>query len=35
MGLNVLGYESHLLQRCHPVNACGHEGPSHLSPILA
>ena len=22
MGLNVLGYQSHLLQRCHP--ACGH-----------
>ena len=23
MGLNVLGYQSFLLQRCHP--ACGHE----------
>ena len=35
MGLNVLGYQSHLLQRCHP--ACGHEGSSHisLSPVLA
>ena len=27
MGLNVLGYQSHLMQRCHP--ACGHEGSSH------
>ena len=33
MGLNVLGYKSHLQQRCHP--ACGHEGSSHLSPVLA
>ena len=34
MGLSVLGYESHLLlQRCHP--ACGHEGSSNLSPVLA
>ena len=33
MGLNVLGYQSHLLQRCHP--ACGHYGYSHLSPVLA
>ena len=33
MGLDVLGYQSHLLQRCHP--ACGHEGSSHLSPVLA
>ena len=32
MGFNVLGYQSHLLQRCHP--ACGHEGSSHLSPVL-
>ena len=31
IGLNVLGYRSHLLQRCHP--ACGHEGSSHLSPV--
>ena len=31
MVLSVLGYQSQLLQRCHPVNACGHEGPSHLS----
>ena len=22
MGLNVLGYQSYLLQRCHPVSAC-------------
>ena len=29
MGLNVLGYQFHLLQHCHPV--CGHEGYSHLS----
>ena len=41
MGLNVLGYQSHLLQRCHhhpvivTVNACGHEGYFHLSPVLA
>ena len=33
MGVNVLGYQSQLLQRCHPV--CGHEGSSHLSPVLA
>ena len=33
MGLNVLGYHSHLLQRCHP--AYGHEGSFHLSPVLA
>ena len=33
MGLNVLGYQSHLLQRCHP--ACGQEGSSHLSPVHA
>ena len=33
MGLNVLGYQSHLLQRRHP--ACGHEGPSHLSLVFA
>ena len=33
MGLKVLGYRSHLLQRCHP--ACGHEGSSHLSAVLA
>ena len=32
----MLGYQSHLLQRCHPVNAaCGHERSSRLSPILA
>ena len=37
MGLNVLGYQSHPLQRCHPVTvtACGHGGSSHLSPVLA
>ena len=35
MGLNVQGYRSHLLQRWHPVNACGHEGPSDLSAVLA
>ena len=33
MGLNMLGYQSHLLQRYHP--ACGHEESSHLSPVLA
>ena len=33
MGFNVLGYQSHLLQGCH--SACGHEGSSHLSPVLA
>ena len=33
MGLNVLGNQSHLLQRCHP--ACGHEESSKLSPLLA
>ena len=33
MGLNVLGYQSGLLQRCHPV--CSREGFSHLSPVLA
>ena len=32
MGLNVLDYHSHLLQRFHPT--CGHEGCSHLSPVL-
>ena len=32
MGLGVLGYQSHLLQGCHP--ACGHEESSHLSPVL-
>ena len=32
-GLNVLGYQSHVLQLCHP--ACGHEGSSYLSPVLA
>ena len=32
MGLNLLGYDSHLLQRFHL--ACGHEGSSHLSPVL-
>ena len=35
MGLNVLGYQSHQLQRYHPVNvnvnACGHEGSSQIS----
>ena len=30
-----LVYQSHLLQRCHPVDACGHEGSSHLFPVLA
>ena len=33
MGLNVLGYRSHLLKRGHL--ACGHEIFSHLSPVLA
>ena len=33
MSLNVLGYQSHLLQRCHSV--CDREGSSHLSPVLA
>ena len=32
IGLNVLGYQSHLLQRCYP--ACGGEGSSHFSSIL-
>ena len=27
--LNVLGYQSHLLQCCHPT--CGHEASSHLT----
>ena len=27
--LNVLGYPSHVLQRCHP--ACGHEASSYLT----
>ena len=31
-GLNMLGFLSHLLQCCHP--ACGHEGSSHLFPVL-
>ena len=33
MGLDVLGCQSHQLQRCHSVNVCGHyhEGSSHLS----
>ena len=31
-GLNVLGYQSHLVQRRHP--ACGHQRSSHLSPVL-
>ena len=29
----VLGYQSHVLQRCHP--ACSYEGSSYLSPVLA
>ena len=33
MGLNVLGYQSHVLQRCHPIY--GHKGYSHLSSVLA
>ena len=33
MGLDELGYQSHLLQRCDPV--CGHEGSSYLNPALA
>ena len=33
MGLNVLSYQFHLSQCCHP--ACGHEGSCHLSPVLA
>ena len=28
-GLNVLGYQSHVLQRCHPT--CGHEASSHFT----
>ena len=33
---DVLGYHSNLLQSCHPNPAyCGHEGSSHLSPVLA
>ena len=32
-GSNVLGYQSHPLQRYLP--ACGHEGSSQLSPVLA
>ena len=35
MGLNVLSYQPHLLQRCYHHPACGHEGSSHLSPVLA
>ena len=37
MGFNVLSYQSHLLQRYHPVtvNACGHEGSFHLFPVIA
>ena len=34
IGLNVLGYQFHLLQRCRPAY-CGDEGSSHLSPVLA
>ena len=32
-----LGYQSHLLmlQGCHPIDVCGHEGFSHLFPVLA
>ena len=33
MGLNGLGYQPHLLQRCY--SACSHEGSFHLSPVLA
>ena len=33
MGFNVLDYQSHPLQRCHP--ACGYEGSSHLFPFFA
>ena len=29
----IIGYQSHLLQSCRP--ACGHEGSSHLSSVLA
>ena len=28
-GINMLGYRSHVLQRCHPV--CGLEGHYHLT----
>ena len=28
-GLNVLGYQSYVLQRCH--STCGHEASSHLT----
>ena len=33
MGLNVLSYQSHLMQPCHPAD--GHEGSSHLSLVLS
>ena len=33
MGLNLLCYLSHLLERCH--SACGHKITSHLCPVLA
>ena len=33
MGPNVLGYQSHLLQRCPP--PCGNKEYSHLHPVLA
>ena len=29
IGLNVLGYQSHVLQRCHPT--FGHEASCHLT----
>ena len=29
MGLNELGYQSHVLQHCHPT--CGHEASSYLT----
>ena len=35
MGPNVLGHQSHILQRSHTTTADGHEGYSHLSPVLA
>ena len=31
MACNVLDYQPHLLQHCHP--ACGQEESSHLSPV--
>ena len=35
IGPNVLGYQSHLLQRCHPATVVTKDLSSHLSPVLA